>query len=119
MVAGHKGTEKVELSPAERSAFGELKRRLIAKPQLAHPDLTKPLIVQTDASLIAIGAVLLQCNDAGVERAVSFYSKKFSAPEQNYCTFVRESLAAVPSLEHFRVYLLGRPFRQRTYYKAP
>lgn len=80
LAAGHRGTEKVDLSYEKMSTFEEIKRRLIAKPQLAHPDLLKHLIVQTDASLIAIGAVLLQCNEAGVERQVSIYSKKLWAP---------------------------------------
>ena len=115
---GRKGTERVQFNSKQRAAFDELKRRLCARPRLAHPDLDHVFIVHTDASKYAIGAVLLQPDSVGVERPVSFFSKKLSSAEQNYLTFERECLAVVAALEHFRVYLLGRPFRLRTDYKA-
>ena len=43
-----------------------------------------------------------------------FLSKKLSSAQQNYSTYERESLAVLCAVEHFRVYLLGRPFRLRT-----
>ena len=107
-----------QLDEADLDAFNELKRRLCTQPHLAHPDLTKPFIVHTDASKFAIGAVLLQRSDSGVERPISFFSKKLSSPQQNYSTYERECLAVVAALEHFRVYLLGHPFRLRTDHKA-
>ena len=41
-------------------AFDRLKHMLVTAPILAHPDLTKPFILDTDASNLAIGAVLSQ-----------------------------------------------------------
>ena len=41
-------------------AFGRLKHMLVTAPILAHPDFTKPFILDTDASNHAIGAVLSQ-----------------------------------------------------------
>ena len=49
-----------------------------------------------------------------VERAISFFSKKLFSAQRNYSTFERECLAVIFALEHFRVYLLNRPFRLRT-----
>ena len=95
LAAGRKGTEKIVLDAEELVAFNNLKQALVAGPQLAHPDLNKQFIVQTDASKIAIGAVLLQKSDNGVEAPISFFSKKLSAPQQNYQTFERECLAVV------------------------
>ena len=46
-------------------AFQELKRRISTPPILKLPDVTKPFILQTDASHIGIGAVLLQEDAAG------------------------------------------------------
>ena len=52
------------------------------RPQLAHPDLNKQFVFQTDASKIAIGAVLFQNNDKEVMRPIFFFSKKLSKPQQ-------------------------------------
>ena len=79
LTVGRKGTEKVDIDAEELVAFNSLKQALVAHPQLAHPDLLKQFIVHTDASKIAIGAVLLQRSEEGVERPISF-SKKLSAP---------------------------------------
>ena len=53
-----------------------------------------------------------------VKRAISFYSKKLSSAQRNYSTYERECLAVIFALEHFRVYLLPRPFRLRTDHRA-
>ena len=98
-------------------AFNSLKQALVAGPQLAHFDLSKQFVVPTDVSKIAIGAVPLQRSEEGVERPISF-SKKLSAPQQNYSTFERECLAVVAAAQHFRIYLLGCPFILRTDHKA-
>ena len=71
-------------------------------------------VLYTNASKIAVGAVLLQSDSDGIERPVSFFSKKLSSAQQNYSTFEREYLAIICALVHFRVYLLGRRFRLLT-----
>ena len=98
--------------------FAKLKRRLCAAPCLAHPNLEAPFTMYTDASKIAVGAVLLQRDTSGVERVISFFSTKLSSAQRNYSTFERDCLAVVCALEHFRVYLLARPFRLRTYHRT-
>ena len=118
LTAGRKGTEKVVLDAEELVAFNSLKQALVASPQLAHPNLAKQFIVHIDASTIAIGAVHLQQSEKNVERPISFFSKKLSAPQQNYMTFKRECLAVVAAAQHFRVYLLGRPFILSNDHKA-
>ena len=45
-------------------------------------------------------------------------SKMLSSAQRNYSTFERECLVVVCALEHFRVYLLARPFRLRTDHRA-
>ena len=42
------------------TAFAAIKTAMTSAPVLALPDITKPFVVYTDASEIAIGAVLLQ-----------------------------------------------------------
>ena len=70
-----------------------------------------PFKLYTDASKTAVGAVLLQRDTAGVERPITFFYKKLSPAQRNYSTFEHECLAVICALEHFRVYLLARPFR--------
>jgi len=54
-----KGDEKEwKWNPQAEKAFQELKRRFTTAPILAHFDATKPVIIETDASDFAIGAVL-------------------------------------------------------------
>ena len=73
--------------------------------------------MHTNASKFAVGAVLLQRSDDGIERSISFFSKKLLSPQQNYSTFERECLA-IAVVTHFRVYMLARPFVLRTDHKA-
>ena len=118
LTIGKKGTDKVSLNADELALFQSLKRALCSGPQLAHPDLSKQFVVHTDALKYAVNAVLLQRSDDGIERPISFFSKKLLSPQQNYSTFERECLAVVAAVTHFRVYLLARPFVLRTDHKA-
>ena len=111
-------TEPVfEMTPDRVRAFEELRLKLVSAPVLVHPDMQKPFIVETDASLVAIGAVLLQKVDEA-ERPVAYYSKKLSEVERRYSANKRELLGTVRSIKHFRVYLLAREFVIRTDHKS-
>ena len=118
LTVGKKGTDEVLLNADDLAVFKSLKRALCSGPQLAHPDLSKQFVVHTDASKFVVGAVLLQRSDDGIERPISFFSKKLLSPQQNYSTFERECLSIVAAVTHFRVYLLARPFVLRTDHKA-
>ena len=59
----HKLTEKgrkFEWTNECQSTFEELRNQLVSSPILAHPDLSKKFILDTDASNEAIGALLSQ-----------------------------------------------------------
>ena len=118
LTAGHRGIEKFVFDAEELVAFNSLKQAFVAGPQLAHFDFSKQCFVHTDAFKIAIGAVLLQQSVKGVERPISFFLKKLSAPQQNYSTFERKCLAIVAAAQQFHVYFFGRPFIFRTDHKA-
>ena len=64
-------------------------------------------MLDTDASDVAIGAVLSQ-NVDGVERPIAFFSRVLNPTQRNYCTTRREHLAVISALQHFRHYLLGQ-----------
>ena len=90
-------------------AFNALKQRLVSPPILAYPTRTGKLILQTDASGFAIGAILSQEQD-GKEVVLAYASKTLTKSQQNYCTTMRELYAVVYFLRHFKHYLMGRHF---------
>jgi hypothetical protein len=65
-----------------KKAFEALKQRFTMAPVSHHYDPTLPIIVETDASNFAIGAVLSQKEDK--VQPVAFYSRKMTATELNY-----------------------------------
>ena len=94
-------------------AFKELKDRLVSAPILAFPTTTDTFVLDTDASNLAIGAVLSQQQD-GVERVIAYGSRALTKEERNYCVTRRELLAVVHFVEAYKYYLYGKPFLLRT-----
>ncbi|XP_058456358.1 uncharacterized protein LOC131433780 [Malaya genurostris] len=71
-------------------------------------------ILYTDASPIALGAVLVQQNENQPPRIISFASKALTTTERKYAQNQREALSAVWAVEHLAFFLLGRHFTLRT-----
>ncbi|CAH0476639.1 unnamed protein product [Peronospora belbahrii] len=69
------------------------------------PDASKPFHVVCDASNFAIGCALMQCDDGGRERVVSF-QRQMKPAERNNPAQDKESLAMRYALIKFRAYLL-------------
>jgi hypothetical protein len=95
-------------------AFNELKERLCQAPILVYPDITKPFVLDCDASNEGLGAVLSQEDEEGIEHPVAYYARAFSKVEKRYCVTRRELLACVGAIRHFHPYLMGAPFVVRT-----
>lgn len=66
--------EKPEKGPAALRAFEALRLSLASRPCLAFPDYTKPFIIITDASKVAIAAVICQLSDEGELRPIAYAS---------------------------------------------
>ena len=88
-------------------AFQTLKTKLLCAPVLAYPDMTKPFVLETDASGSGVGAVLSQPQDDGTFHPVAYASRSLTRPESNYGITELETLAVVWALTHFRGYLYG------------
>ena len=91
-----------------QQVFDELKRRLCEAPILAYPAFTKEYILETDASIQGIGAVLSQTQDDGKPHPVAFASRGLSPAERNYSITDLETLAVAWAVSHFRTYLYGQ-----------
>ncbi|KAF1335807.1 reverse transcriptase, partial [Globisporangium splendens] len=96
-----------EWSSDHQMAFAEVKRSLREAPVLAIANHDKPFHVVCDASDYAIGCALMQHDDEGHERVVSYQSRQLRPAERNYPVHDKELLAMKYSLVKFRVYLLG------------
>jgi hypothetical protein len=93
---------KWKWTPTEDAAFTNLKSCLTTAPILGHFVPGETIVVDTDASGEAIGAVLSQVDKDGQERVVSYFSRCPSVAEKNYCVTRRELLAIIDSLRHWR-----------------
>lgn len=69
-------------------------------PVLAAPCLQKLFKLQVDTSHMGAGAVPIQSDDQGVDRSVSFFSKKLNKHQFNYSVTEKETLAFVLALQH-------------------
>ena len=85
----------------------------IEKAVLVTVDDKSPLVVETDASDIAIAATL---NQNG--RPVAFFSRALSPSEKNHSSVEKEAYAIVEALRKWRHYLIGRHFRLVTDQKS-
>jgi len=74
---------------------------------LAYFDPTKPIIIATDTSDFAIGAVLSQRDHDNRLHPVAFHSRKFQPAEVNYDIHDKELLAIVDAFKHWRRYCEG------------
>ena len=52
--------KRLVCNPQAQSAFEELKKRFTTAPLPKHPDPTRPLVVEVDASNVEVGVVLPQ-----------------------------------------------------------
>ncbi|XP_038057353.1 uncharacterized protein LOC119728962 [Patiria miniata] len=100
---------KVNWSDAQDVAFETLKRRVASAPILHLPNFDKQFILQTDASDIGIGAVLMQEED-GVKFPISYVSRKLLPREAKYSVIERECLALVWAIKKFHFFLYGKEF---------
>ena len=104
---------KLDWEETHDYAFNLLKSSLLCKPILRLPDVAKPFVLHTDASSVALGAVLLQKYD-GQLFSVSFASRKLNSEERNYSTIERECLAVVWAIKKFAIYVYEVEFTLQT-----
>ena len=96
-----------EWSVSCQNAFDTLKKALTEAPVLAYPNFFRNFILETDACVKGLGAVLAQMQDDGQAHPVAYASQALSDPEKHYAVTELETLAVVWALNHFHTYLYG------------
>lgn len=99
-----------------QEALDKIKAALAQATLLVHPLERGKYRITTDASNVALGAVLEQYNKGSWE-PLGFFSKKLSPAECKYSTFDRELLAIYCAIKHFRYFVEGRNFTIMTDHK--
>ena len=77
---------------------------------MAHPDVHKPYKLYADACDYAIGGILCQVDDQGVERVMQYISHQLNPVQRRWATIEKETYAVVYALQKLRPYLLGADF---------
>ena len=90
-------------------AFQDLKGSLCHSPVLQSPNFDLPFIVQTDASGLGLGAILLQ-GEGDQWRPILYISRKLFPRETRYSTVEKECLAIKWALDTLKYYLMGKEF---------
>lgn len=94
---------KIKMDSEAKQAIDNLKNALISQEViLSYPDFQKEFHLTTDASNVAIGAVLSQD-----DRPISFISRTLTTAEESYAANEKEMLAIIWALTHLRNYLYG------------
>ena len=105
----------VTLMPAALEAFETLKKKCMTAPVLAFADLEKPFVLETDASGIGLGAVLLQEQEDGKLHPVAYTSRALHGSQKNYHSSKLEFLTLKWAItEQFQEYLMYKLFTVRT-----
>jgi hypothetical protein len=96
--------ERFGWSTDQERAFRQLNEALTADTCLALPDMDKEFVIQCDASIEGLGAVLAQEGELGL-RPVAFASRQLNIHEKKYCISELEMLSAVWAVKKFLPYV--------------
>lgn len=97
----------------DESKLKEVKEAFAKTNPLYRPDMSKPFILQTDASGVGLGATLYQM-DGEQRRIIANISTSLNNTERSYSSNEKECFAVVWACKRFRPYLESKKFTLRT-----
>lgn len=95
--------------PQQQDAVKHIKSLLAKRPILKIFDPILDIELHTDASSIAVAAILIQVHPDG-PHPVAYFSKLCTYEQSKYHSYELETMALVFALRYFRIYLLGVQF---------
>lgn len=94
-------------------SFNIIKKALMTPPILKYPNFRKMFIISTDASDLALGAVLSQ-NYGGKDMPIHYASRTMTKGESRKSTIEKELAAIHWAILYFKPYVYGRHFKIKT-----
>lgn len=91
-----------------QTAFDRLKQSLTTAPVLCYPTFDSSFVLETDAGIKGIGAILSQVQKDGQRHPIAYASRSLTPAERNYGITELETLAIVWSITHYHYYLYGQ-----------
>jgi hypothetical protein len=98
---------------AAQGALDTLKKAMTSTPILAMPDFNKQFIVETDASDVGLGVVLMQG-----DRPIAFPSKPLGQSNKFLSIYEKEFLALIKAVDKWRPYLQRQEFLIKTDHRS-
>ena len=89
----------------QQQTFEDIKAKLTQAPVIALPNFEKTFELESDASGVGVGAVLLQEG-----HSIAYFSEKLNGPSRNYPTYDKELYALVRALHTWEHYLVSKEF---------
>ncbi|EGX43839.1 hypothetical protein AOL_s00211g1 [Orbilia oligospora ATCC 24927] len=109
---------KFEMTPERIAAFDIFKNSFVSAPILRIYDLKLPIKVETDASVAALGACLLQLHPDKEWYPIAYIFHKFDATQLRYAIHDKELMTIVEACRKWCVYLqTKKPFTVLSDYK--
>lgn len=105
--------QQFEWSDVAQQAFDTLKQAMTSTPVLALPDFPVPFVVETDASDVGVGAVLMQKG-----QPVAFLSKALGPVHRKLSIYKKEFLALIMAVERWHQYFQRQEFVIKTDHKS-
>ena len=112
-----KKSEPFRWENEQEKAFETMKAMLISPPVMAYPRLDLPYRLYTDACNYAIGGILVQEHEDGIEHVIQYVSHQLNGPQSRYSVIEKEAYAVIYCIEKLRPYLLGAEFKVLTDHK--
>ena len=104
-------SQSLGLPPDALAMFQELKMKCLTVPVFAFADFKKPFLLETDALIEGLGAVLSQKQDDGQYHPIAYASQGLKGGESRYHSSKLEFLALKWAVtDQFKEYLQYQPF---------
>lgn len=100
-----------------QNAYEAIKKEVTSDQILVHFNPELPIVLETDASKVAVAGILSHRMRNGEMRPIAFVSRSLSPSELNYSVIEKEALAIIYSVIKLRQYLMGIHFELHTDHK--